>query len=640
LRPLRQLAGITRQLAHGDVDVELTGEGRADELGMMARSLEVFRANLITKQQLEADNTLTLKALQQSESRFRDIAGAASDWVWETDSELRFTYLSGRFSDVTGHRVDDVLGRRQAELLTIAEDGPEQAACQINLAERQAFRALRCNLAAADGRMHVCEMSGQPILDERGGFAGYRGTASDITARLEAQNKASYLALHDPLTDLPNRTLFAERLEHAVAMVKRHGGSVAVLCLDLDHFKEVNDTLGHDTGDRLLKTVSARLQESLRQTDTIARLGGDEFAIIQIGAEQPASAERLSRRLLALFNQPTRIGDHDTFVGLSIGIALGPTDGENPLQLLKNADIALYRAKADGRGAFRFFAPEMDAELQARKALEHDLRDALARGEFELAFQPLIDIADERVVGVEALLRWHHPKRGIVSPADFIPVAETTGLILPIGEWVLRSACLQATRWPGISISVNLSPVQFRHPDLVGLVGDVLGDVGLAPERLELEITEGVLLQDVQAALQTIEGLKRLGVRIAMDDFGTGYSSLSHLHRFPFDKLKVDQSFVHMLERDANAAAIIRSVLGLGKSLGMMTTAEGVETASQLDFLRTEGCDQVQGYHLGRPQSADQFARLLAGDGLAQAAHDEVQQVRSLAMSPSSTASG
>ena len=624
LRPLRQLASTTRQLAHGEVDVEIAGEGRVDELGMMARSLHVFRTNLITKQRLEAENVQTLTALRQSEARFRDIAGAASDWVWETDSELCFTYLSSRFSDVTGHHIDDFLGHKQTEILTVVDEGPAQTACLSKLAERQAFRGLRCNLAAADGGVHVCELSGRPIVDDQGGFAGYRGTASDITAQLEAQSRASYLALHDPLTDLPKRTLFTERLEHAVAMVKRQGGTLAVLCLDLDNFKDVNDTLGHEAGDRLLKAASARLQDSLRQSDTIARLGGDEFAIIQVGAEQPGSAEMLCRRLLALFDQPMHFGDHDTFVGLSIGVALAPADGDDPLQLLKNADIALYRAKAEGRGTFRFFAPEMDVELQARKALERDLRNALAQGEFELAYQPLIDVANGRIIGVEALIRWHHPTRGIVSPADFIPVAETTGLILPIGEWVLRTASVQATRWPDLSLSVNLSPVQFRHPDLVGLVGDVLEQAGLAPERLELEITEGMLLQDVQAALQTVVDLKQQGVRIAVDDFGTGYSSLSHLHRFPFDKLKVDQSFVHMLESDADAAAIIRSVLGLGKSLGMMTTAEGVETASQLEFLRNAGCDQVQGYHLGRPQSADQLSELRASQDSSQIAEVRV----------------
>ncbi|MEZ5931948.1 MAG: EAL domain-containing protein [Alphaproteobacteria bacterium] len=611
LRPLRRLAEVTRKLAQGELDVDLIGKRRVDELGMLARSLEVFRTSLIAKRELEAENALTLRALQQSEARFRDIAGAASDWVWETDSELRFTYLSGRFIDVTGHNIDDMLGRRQDDIVTFDDGDPVQRARRARIDAREAYRGLRCTITAANGKVHICELSGRAIVDDQGNFVGYRGTASDITAQLEAQQRAAYLALHDPLTDLPNRTLFGERLDHAMAIMRRHGGSVAVLCLDLDQFKEVNDTLGHDAGDHLLKEVAARLKDSVRQADTIARLGGDEFAIIQVGQGQPGHAEALCQRLLGQFSQPLRIGDHDMFAGLSIGISLAPADGEEPLQLLKQADIALYRAKAEGRGTYRFFAPEMDAELQVRKTLEHDLRQALAEDQFELVYQPLIDVDKEQVVGVEALLRWCHPSRGSIRPADFIPLAETTGLILPIGEWVLRTACTQAVRWPDIAISVNLSPVQFRHPDLVGLVNDVLEETGLSPNRLELEITEGVLLHDVQATVQTIEGLKQLGVKIAMDDFGRGYSSLGHLHRFPFDRLKVDQSFVHILEQDANAAAIVRSMLGLGKSLGIMTTAEGVETSDQLDFLRSEGCDQVQGYHLGRPQPADQINALL-----------------------------
>lgn len=617
LRPLQRLARVTRQLAHGEIEVEDFGSGRVDELGMMAQSLDVFRTNLIAKQELEAENALAVQALRKSEARFRDIAGAASDWVWETDRHHRFTYLSDRFVEVTGYKIKDTLGRKQCEILTPNGEGSERESHQAHFATNQAFRGLRYTLTTANGSVHVCELSGQPILDADGHFAGYRGTANDITVQLEAQSRASYLALHDPLTDLPNRVLFAERLEHAVAVVQRHGGSAAVLCLDLDHFKEVNDTLGHDTGDLLLKDVALRLQGSLRETDTIARLGGDEFAIIQVGGDQPESAETLCRRLLSLFDRPARIGDHDTFVGLSIGVALVPNDGGDPLQLLKNADIALYRAKADGRSTFRFFAPEMDAELQVRKALERDLRKALSQSELELYYQPLIDAMGDHIVGVEALIRWHHPTRGMVSPAEFIPIAETTGLILPIGEWVLRTACAQAMQWPDISMSINLSPVQFRHPDLVGLVKDVLEDTGLPPEQLELEITEGVLLQDTQAALGTVENLKKLGIRIAMDDFGTGYSSLSHLRRFPFDKLKVDQSFVHVLEKDPNAAAIIRSVLGLGRSLGMVTTAEGVETEHQLGFLRAEGCNQVQGYHLGRPQPAARLSQQFEKDDLA-----------------------
>ena len=394
-----------------------------------------------------------------------------------------------------------------------------------------------------------------------------------------------------------------------------------MLCLDLDRFKEVNDTLGHGSGDRLLEQVAERLRQSVRETDTVARLGGDEFAVVQVGVEQPESAEALCRRLIDAVSAPYVLEGHEVTVGVSIGVALSPADGEASEVLLKHADIALYRAKTDGRGTFRFFAAGMDAALQARKAMEQDLRHALARNELEVHYQPLVDLQGRRMAGVEALIRWRHPVRGWVSPSEFIPVAEATGVIMPLGEWVLRTACTQAAWWPDLYLSVNLSPVQFRHSDLAGMVTAVLQETGLEPSRLELEITEGVLLQETEAALSTLHQLKALGVRIAMDDFGTGYSSLGYLRSFPFDKIKIDQSFVSAIEHDGNAAAIVRAVLGLGKSLGMLTTAEGVETSQQLAFLETEACDQVQGYYLGRPQSASEISRRRT-EGLPPTRHD------------------
>jgi diguanylate cyclase (GGDEF)-like protein/PAS domain S-box-containing protein len=553
------------------------------------------------------------EALRQSESRFRDFARSASDWLWESDSKGRLTWLSDRAEEMIGRPLADVIGRTRPELGLLPPDSGLWREYEGILAAQKPFRDFRYQLQDALGRVHHLRVSGRPVHDETGAFIGYRGTGSDITAEIEAQEQAQFLALPDALTGLPNRTRLADRLADAAALVRRGNEHLDVLCLDLDHFKEVNDTLGHGIGDRLLQEVATRLRASTRAVDTVARLGGDEFAIVQVGLPQPEGAEALCRRLIARISEPIRIEDRDIFVGLSIGVALSPDDGSAPPTLLKNADIALYRAKSEGRGTFRFFSTEMDDALQARKLLEQDLREALRGERLELHYQPLLDVASERIVAVEALVRWFHPERGLVSPSEFIPIAETTGLILPLGEWVLRTACTQAARWEEVIISVNLSPVQFRHDDLVGLVRNVLQATGLSPGRLELEITEGILLQDTEETLVTLGRLKELGVRIAMDDFGTGYSSLRYLHRFPFDKVKIDKSFVSMIEEDANAAAIVRAVVGLGHSLGIITTAEGVENVSQLDFLHAEGCDQVQGYLLGRPQPAADLDAALCG---------------------------
>ncbi|HEX2525585.1 MAG TPA: EAL domain-containing protein [Geminicoccus sp.] len=426
-----------------------------------------------------------------------------------------------------------------------------------------------------------------------------------------AQLKLRHLASHDALTGLANRILFAERVESAMAIARRQAHSLAVLCIDVDRFKEVNDTLGHAAGDELLKKVATCLKDCIRATDTVARIGGDEFAIVQLGPVRTSDVETLCSRLITVFEEPWPIQGQDVQAGLSIGVALGPDDAETADMLIKKADLALHQAKMESRRTFRFFVPAMNSMLTERKAMEKDLKSALDRDEFQLHYQPTHDLRTGQVVSVEALLRWHHLERGWVSPAEFVPIAEANGLILPIGEWVLRTACRQAARWPELVVAVNLSPVQFRHPDLVGLVRDVLDQARLSAQRLEVEITEGVLLDDVEGAARTLNALKKLGTRIAMDDFGTGYSSLSYLQRFPFDKLKIDQSFVRSLGHDSNAAAIIRSVIGLGRSLGMTTIAEGVETAQQLAFLRREGCDQAQGYHLGRPVPADEIDHLV-----------------------------
>jgi diguanylate cyclase (GGDEF)-like protein len=455
-----------------------------------------------------------------------------------------------------------------------------------------------------DGR--IISMHHQPLPN-----GGWVTTHEDITERRQAEASIAFMAQHDALTRLANRVLFNDRLEQAIAMAGR-GSEFAVICLDLDHFKTVNDTLGHAVGDGLLQAVADRLRACVRQGDTVARLGGDEFAIIQLPVAQPDHAELLTGRIMDVFQHPIDVEGHLIMTGLSVGVALAPGDGATPERLLRNADIALYLAKTEGRGTVRFFEPEMDARIQLRRTLELDLRVALIRNEFEIYYQPLISLAAGKITGFEALLRWHHPVRGLVSPAEFIPVAEETGMIVAIGAWVLRTACFEAESWPAnISLAVNLSSVQFKKGDLVSTVRAALAASGLRPQRLELEITESVLLHDSVAIVSALHQLRAMGIAVALDDFGTGYSSLSYLRSFPFDRIKIDQSFVRDLVSNKESMSIIRAVTGLGHSLSMKTTAEGVETEEQLDKLREEGCTEVQGYLFSRPRPAGELPMLI-----------------------------
>jgi diguanylate cyclase (GGDEF)-like protein/PAS domain S-box-containing protein len=433
----------------------------------------------------------------------------------------------------------------------------------------------------------------------------------DISERLTAEKTIRDLAHHDGLTGLPNRVLLNERLEHAITRVKR-GEMVAAHLLDLDQFKNVNDTLGHPAGDMLLKEVADRLRTVVRETDTIARMGGDEFAVLQFAISEPADATTLAQRIIEVVSEPYTIDGHKVVIGTSVGIAVGPADGVSPDQLMRNADLALYRAKGKGRGMYRFFEPEMDAEMQARRTMEHDLREALAAGEFELYYQPVVNLASNEITGLEALLRWHHPENGMVSPDAFMPLAEAIGFIVPLGQWVLRNACATAAKWPDhITVSVNISPVQFRNPGLVQIVVGALAASGLPAERLELEITETSLLDDSETTLGVLFRLRELGVRIAMDDFGTGYSSLSYLQSFPFDKIKIDRSFIKDIADAVGSVNIVRAVAALAHGLGIATTAEGVETQEQLDTVKTEGCTEMQGFLFSKPLPAHEIELLL-----------------------------
>ncbi len=437
------------------------------------------------------------------------------------------------------------------------------------------------------------------------------GVIEDVTSRKQSEERIARLAHYDGLTGLPNRVFFREQLDQALKRVRR-GEKLAVLFLDLDKFKEVNDTLGHQGGDELLKTVAGRLQGCVRETDIVARLGGDEFAIVQTDVPDATAVIDLAERIHGVLRQFCELEGNRFSMDASIGIAMAPADGAEADQLLKNADLAMYGAKADGRAIYRFFKADMDAAMKARRAMEFDLRQAVMCGEFELHYQPLVNIRDRRIAGCEALMRWRHPKRGMVPPSEFIPVAEEAGIVNQLGDWAIRTACMEAAAWrDDIVVAVNVSSVQFKNDSLVQLVMDALAESGLPPQRLALEITESLLLHDNETTMRVLNQIKRLGVRISMDDFGTGYSSLSYLRRFPFDKVKIDRSFIEHIADDASSLAIVQAVISIAKSRDIATTAEGVETQEQLELLRALGCTEMQGYLFSTPKPAAELAPML-----------------------------
>jgi diguanylate cyclase (GGDEF)-like protein len=537
------------------------------------------------------------------------------------DGQRRLLLFNRRYAEMYHLRSEDLwIGmtlEQVADLRYAAGTGPD--------IPKDSYLAWRNRIQLADrvtetvvtlrnGDVH--EIHHEPTPD-----GGWVATFDDITERRRVEQRIQHMAHHDALTGLPNRVLFAERLAGMVEQLGRTPDVVAVLCLDLDQFKEVNDTLGHPAGDALLRQVAGRLQGEVRPADTLSRLGGDEFAVILNGLRDPGDAAAFADRVIRALSMPFQLGAQVVTIGVSVGIALydgaAIAAGEtrpDPDQVLRCADMALYCAKAEGRNSFRYFHPSMNARLQRQRSMEQDLRRALADGQLLLYYQPQVDLATRRVTGAEALLRWLHPEQGMIPPCEFIPLCEETGLIVPVGEWVLRTACAQGARWnsegQGKRLAVNLSPVQVQQPGLVTLVAEVLRDTGLPPNLLELEITEGTLLRDTEQTLQTLGGIRALGVGIVLDDFGTGYSSLSYLRRFPFGKLKIDRGFVAHVMDDPGAASIVRAVAMLGRSLGMLVTAEGIETAEQITRLKALGCDEGQGYFLGRPAAVECLAEL------------------------------
>jgi diguanylate cyclase (GGDEF)-like protein/PAS domain S-box-containing protein len=525
-------------------------------------------------------------------------------------SDEKFVLVNRSAEDLFGIPREEIIGKRLHDVL------PQEAADFLRARDREVLESH--SLAVIDEHEIRTAHEGARSLSikkitipDDAGEPRYLLTLSeDITERKQAEAKIAHMARHDALTDLPNRAAFSEHLASVLARARASGESFAVACVDLDRFKEVNDIFGHTVGDGLLRAVSARLRTAAEGA-VLTRIGGDEFTLISTGGPQAATAEALADRLHAAVADDLDVDGQMLRTGLSIGIAIYPTDGADEMTLVANADAALYRAKAEGRGRTRFFDLDMDKRLRERRALQHELRSALGRDEFELHYQPQA-LMNGEFVGLEALVRWRNPARGMVSPGMFIPLAEESGLIIPIGEWILREACREAASWPRpLRIAVNLSPIQFRHGDLAELVLKVLLQTGLAPSRLELEITEGVLVEDFGRAVSVLRRLKSLGVRIAMDDFGTGYSSLSYLQAFPFDKIKIDQSFISNVRTNAQSAAIVCAVIGLARGLQLPVLAEGVETQDQLAFLSQEACDEVQGYFVGRPFPIDHYAEMV-----------------------------
>ena len=596
-------------------------------LGACARRLARLDVDAAIAQAAEAsEGRLAAKMIAEFE-------GQGTGWFWEADRYGRVTYLSAPVAgELTAAAGIAPVGRMLTDTFQMDGETPgTERTLAFHLSSRTSFNDYSVRAAGAlpknrDRAERWWSISGRPLLDDEGRFAGFIGSGSDLTERRRSEAEITRLAMFDGLTGLANRGHMRLSLDKTLAQVPGAFRPVALFLLDLDRFKQVNDTLGHQAGDALLKQVAQRLQRGVGDAGLVGRLGGDEFQVLLPGMDNRDSLAILARDLIKAISQPYFIHGASIAIGGSIGVALALKPGDDAETLIRNADLALYAAKGDGRGVHRFYSPEMLAGARTRQQLEDDLRHAIATGGFHLAYQPVVSTADTRIVGYEALVRWDHPTRGAVPPSDFIPVAENCGLIGPIGEWVLRTACTEAARWPKVAggdvrVAVNVSPMQFADPQLPALITNALARAGLSPERLELEITEGVFLDENQSSDAMFKALKGIGVRLSLDDFGTGYSSLGYLRSAPFDKIKIDQSFVKGAAQAGNRnAAIIKAIVTLADTLEMETTAEGVENEDEVELVRRLGCSHIQGFIYGKPALADEVMRQLAeSDGQATA---------------------
>ena len=562
-------------------------------------------------------------ALFEEKERAQVTLNSIGDAVLTTNLPGNVTYLNLVAEMMTGWSRENAIGRPLSEVFRIVDGTTREAA--PNPAQRAILENRTVGLAAdsillrRDGVESAIEDSAAPIHNRDGQVAGAVIVFHDVSESRAMALKMAHLAQHDFLTGLPNRALLTERLSRAIGQARRHSKRVGLMFLDLDYFKHINDSLGHAVGDQLLQVVAERLMLCIRDTDTVCRQGGDEFVILLAEIEQTRDAAPIAEKLLAAFNEPCLIAGHELHVSLSIGISIYPDDGMDADAVMKNADTAMYHAKANGRNNYQFFTTEMNTRAVRRLSIEGNLRRALRQGEFQLYYQPKIDLLSGLMIGSEALIRWQDPEHGLVYPKQFVPIAEESGLIVPIGSWVLREACRQVRAWQdsgllAVPVSVNISAVEFRHKNFLAGVALILKETGILPGFLELELTESILMHDAEASATVLESLKAMGMQLAIDDFGTGYSSLSYLKRFPINTLKIDQSFVHDIVIDPDDASIVGAMIGMGKNLKQRVVAEGVETDEQLAFLRTLHCDEGQGYLFGRPLPANEFARLLLND--------------------------
>jgi diguanylate cyclase (GGDEF)-like protein/PAS domain S-box-containing protein len=554
--------------------------------------------------------------LRRSEARFRSLTKLSSDWYWEQDEDLRLRRVSGGMLEEAGFPASQYLGLHIWELPGIEFCEPSWAEHHECLLRQLPFRDVVYLIKNAEGRLFYHSISGEPVFDNEGGFQGYRGVGSDITERRKSEQRIHRLAHFDALSGLPNRIMFTQRLQQAIARSEREQKPLAVLFMDLDRFKNINDSFGHPAGDRLLQEVAERIVHTLRESDTVARLGGDEFVVLVEAFEAAGEISAVARKLLEAVSQPFVIDGQECHISGSMGISTYPQDSKDVQSLLRDADVAMYRAKEKGKNTFEFYSAHMNMYAFERLAMESSLHRGLERDEFVLHYQPKVELATGRILSAEALVRWKRPDGTLVWPADFIPLAEECGMIEQLGAWVLRAACLQARQWQAaglqqVSIAVNLSARQFLNERLLATVSEIIEETGTDPALLELEITESLMVRNPDQAAELLHALKMMGVRLALDDFGTGYSSLSYLKRFPFDSVKIDRSFIHDIPYDQDDAAITRAVIAMAHSLRLTVTAEGVENAAQVDFLGINGCDAVQGNFFSPALNGRDFETLL-----------------------------
>lgn len=545
-----------------------------------------------------------------SEKRFRDVSETTSDWLWETDLSLRIIWLSERFSTVTGYDNSEWTGRRLDELFPSTKDAFKDCLNREELTGQFSFK--NCPYLNSQYSTAYCTLLAKFVV-QCDGTVVIRGAATDVTLEVEATKRVQFLSRHDELTGLPNRYQIKEFLTGQLNKEEAKNYPFSMICLDLDKFKPVNDIFGHSTGDALLGEVSSRLQSCIRSGDFVARQGGDEFMILLADTSQPGQVEEVCQRIVQELNRPFTIDGNDVTIGVSMGIAMAPQDSNSANDLLRFADIALYQAKQSGRNRWVYYRPDMSEKLTERRRMEAELKTAIREDQLYLVYQPRFNLRTSKVDAVEALVRWQHPERGNMMPDQFISLAEETGLIINLSNWVLRKACSEAReKLPGLSVSVNISPVEFQASDVAERIKTILDDTGLEATRLEIEVTENVTLSEPEKTCQTMKALKQMGVRILIDDFGTGYASLSYLRKFQFDGLKLDKSFIFSLGDSQQNQSVVEKIIDLGKAYSMEVTAEGVETADQLSFLKENNCDEVQGYYVGKPGAISDLNLFLA----------------------------